>query len=100
TDNRGYQVGDIPLLESMGSTAGYLAVLVLALYINSDQVVGLYSHPRILWRICPLLLYWVSRIWVWGRRGSIAEDPLLFALKDRMSWVVLVAIAVLAILSM
>ncbi len=99
TDSRGYQVGDIPLLESMGSTVGYLAVLVLALYINSDQVVGLYSHPRILWLICPLLLYWVSRIWIWARRGAISDDPLMFALKDRMSWMVLVAIVILAFLS-
>lgn len=100
TDSRGYQVGDIPLLESMGSTCGYLAVLVLALYINSSQVIGLYSHPRVLWLICPLLLYWVGRIWIWGRRGSIAEDPLLFALKDRMSWTVLVVIVILAIASL
>ncbi len=100
TDSRGYQIGDIALLESMGATSGYLAVLVLALYINSSQVVGLYSYPRTLWLICPLLLYWVSRIWIWGRRGSIAEDPLMFALKDRTSWAVLVMIVILAIASL
>jgi 4-hydroxybenzoate polyprenyltransferase len=100
TDSRGYWVDDLPLLESMGVASGYLSVLVLALYINSDQVIGLYSHPRILWLVCPLMLYWISRIWIWGRRGVIAEDPLLFALKDRMSWGVLVMIAIVAIASL
>jgi 4-hydroxybenzoate polyprenyltransferase len=100
TDNRGYHVGEIELLQTMGSTCGYLSVLVLALYINSEQVVGLYARPRLLWLVCPLLLYWVSRAWLWARRGAIREDPLLFALKDRISWLCLVLVAVLALASM
>jgi 4-hydroxybenzoate polyprenyltransferase len=100
TDNRGYRVHDLEMLETMGATSGYLAVLVLALYINSKQVIGLYSHPRVLWLICPLLLYWVSRAWIWARRGAIAEDPLMFALKDRVSWMVLVLVVLLAVLSL
>ena len=99
-DNRGYRVQDLEMLETMGANSGYLAVLVLALYINSNQVVGLYSHPRVLWLICPLLLYWVSRAWIWARRGALAEDPLMFALKDRVSWLVLVLVAVLAVFSL
>jgi 4-hydroxybenzoate polyprenyltransferase/phosphoserine phosphatase len=100
TDNRGYRVHDLEMLETMGATSGYLAVLVLALYINSNQVIGLYSHPRVLWLVCPLLLYWVSRAWIWARRGAIAEDPLMFALKDRVSWTVLVLVVLLAVLSL
>jgi 4-hydroxybenzoate polyprenyltransferase len=100
TDNRGYRVQDLDMLETMGANSGYLAVLVLALYINSNQVVGLYSHPRVMWLICPLLLYWVSRAWIWARRGALAEDPLMFALKDRVSWVVLVLVVVLAVFSL
>src|SRR5262249_38671209 len=76
--NRGYQVVDLELLQSMGLTCGCLAVLVLALYINSQQMGRLYSHPWALWLVCPLLLYWVGRTWIWARRGAIHEDPVLF----------------------
>ena len=100
TDNRGYRVQDLEMLETMGANSGYLAVLVLALYINSKQVVGLYTHPRVLWLICPLLLYWISRCWIWARRGALVEDPLMFALKDRVSWIVLLLVFVLAFFSL
>ncbi len=100
TDNRGYRVQDLEMLEMMGANSGYLAVLVLALYVNSSQVVGLYSHPRVLWLVCPLLLYWLSRAWIWARRGALAEDPLMFALRDRVSWIVLMLVVVLAVFSL
>ncbi len=92
TDNRGYQVVDIELIQSMGTTCGLLAVLVLALYINSSQVKAMYSRPNVLWLICPLLLFLVGRIWIWARRGGIQEDPLVFALKDRTIWIVVVLV--------
>ena len=88
TDNRGYQVVDIELIQTMGSTCGLLAVLVLALYINSAQVKAMYSRPNLLWLICLLLLFAVGRIWIWARRGAIHEDPLVFTLKDKTSWIV------------
>ena len=83
---RGYLAGDLEQLGSLGSSAGLLAVLVLALYINSDEVRRLYSHPERLWLLCPLGLYWVSRIWLLAHRGLVNEDPLVFALKDRVSY--------------
>ena len=78
--------------------SGYISVLVAALYINSDRVVGLYRHPEVLWLICPLLLYWISRIWMLAHRGQLHDDPVLFAIKDRESWVVgaLVALVLVA----
>lgn len=100
TDNRGYRVVDLETLEQMGSASGFLAVLVLALYINSSQVAGHYSRPGYLWLICPLLLYWVGRNWIWARRGAIAEDPLIFAIKDGVSRMVLMLIALLGVLSL
>ncbi len=75
TDSRGYHVGDLELLQTMGLTCGYLSVLVLALYISSSQVEQLYSHPRMLWLICPLLLYWISRAWIWARRARSSKIP-------------------------
>jgi 4-hydroxybenzoate polyprenyltransferase len=87
---RGYRVDDLPLLESLGTASGYMAVLVLALYINSADVTRLYSQPRWLWLLCPLLLYWISHIWIKTHRGEMHDDPVIFAVQDRSSWLILV----------
>ncbi len=89
TDGRGYEVDDLSLIQSLGGSSGYLAVLVLALYINSTASEALYKHPQILWLLCPLLLYWISRIWLKTHRGRMHDDPVVFALTDRVSRVVL-----------
>ncbi len=86
---RGYRVEDLNQLVSFGSSSGYLAVLVLALYGNSPQVIGLYRRPQILWLVCPLLLYWISRMWLKAHRGEMHSDPLVFALKDRVSYIII-----------
>lgn len=82
---RGYYVSDIEGLAQFGSASGYLAVLVLALYINSSDVEVLYKHPEFIWLFCPLLLYWISRMWLMARRNELHEDPVLFAIRDRRS---------------
>ena len=82
---RGYELGDLPLLQSLGCASGYLSVLVLALYVNSPEIDALYSHPKTIWMLCVLLLFWVSRVWMTAQRGVMHEDPVVFALKDRMS---------------
>src|SRR5690606_40944653 len=82
---RGYAGDDLSLLQSLGGSAGYLAVLVLALYINSEDSVALYSRPQVLWLLCPLLLYWISRAWSLARRGRMHDDPTVFAATDRVS---------------
>ena len=61
---RGYGYDDIEILQSLGVTSGYMAILVLALYINSSQVSELYRYPEAIWMLCPLMMYWVSRIWL------------------------------------
>lgn len=85
---RGYFASDYEQLASLGVSAGYIAVLVLALYINSQDVARLYAHPERLWLLCPLALYWVSRVWLLAHRGEVNDDPLVFALKDRVSYAV------------
>ena len=85
---RGYWPRDLETLCVLGSCSGYVSVLVMALYINSRQVTILYSHPSILWAICPLILYWISRVWLLAGRGEMHEDPILFALHDVTSLVV------------
>src|SRR6478735_1985499 len=94
---RGYAVDDLPLLQSLGAAAGYLAVLVLALYINSPESIELYARPQVLWLLCPLLLYWVSRTWVVAHRGGMDDDPVVFAATDRVSQMVGVLCAVIAL---
>jgi len=83
---RGYVRGDREWLASMGSASGYLSVLVLALYINSDQVVALYRRPLLLWLICPILLFWISRTWLLAARGRAHDDPLVAAMRDPVSY--------------
>jgi 4-hydroxybenzoate polyprenyltransferase/phosphoserine phosphatase len=85
---RGYRVDDLSLIESMGPAAGYMAVLILALYIQSQQVLRLYQQPWTLWLLCPLLLYWISRLWVKAKRRELADDPVVFAIRDPVSLVI------------
>ena len=80
---RGYSSGDLGALAQFGISSAYLSVLVLALYINSDSVSELYSNPQVLWLLCPLLLYLLSRVWLLAGRGEVLEDPLVFLLEDR-----------------
>ncbi len=89
---RGYVAGDRELLSSAGPASGYVAVLVLALYINSQDVVRLYQHPKILWAVCPLLLYWITRLWFRAHRRQIVDDPIVAALRDPASYAVGAAI--------
>ena len=100
TNRRGYRAGDLAWLGSMGGASGYLSVLVLALYLNSEQVVSLYRRPTVLWLVCPLLLYWTGRLWFRANRGEIHEDPIVAAVSDPVSYVVglFVAITMIAAL--
>jgi 4-hydroxybenzoate polyprenyltransferase len=85
---RGYVHQDLELVSSMGSSAGYLSVLVLALYIQDAVNANLYGAPQVIWLACPILLYWISRAWLIAHRGQMHDDPIVFAIKDRVSWVV------------
>lgn len=85
---RGYLTSDIELIRSLGPTSGYLCVLVLCLYLNSPDVRVHYQRPEILWLACPLLLYWISRVWVLANRRLLDDDPVVFALRDRVSRIV------------
>ena len=97
--SRGYARGDLEGLADLGVASGYIAVLVVALYINSPEVGKLYAKPEVLWLLCPLLVYWVSRVWLLARRGEMHDDPVVFALRDRTSYVVGVLVAVVAVVA-
>jgi 4-hydroxybenzoate polyprenyltransferase len=96
---RGYVRGDLEMVSVLGVAAGYISVLILALYVNDGLTSRFYRSPRLIWLACPLLLFWISRAWVVAHRGDMHGDPIVFALKDRASWVVgacLVALFALA----
>ncbi|MFT4518375.1 MAG: 4-hydroxybenzoate polyprenyltransferase/phosphoserine phosphatase [Halioglobus sp.] len=85
---RGYNVDDMPLISQLGATSGYIATLVLALYIDSPEVITIHSNEQLMWLLCPLLMYWIGRIWLVANRGQLAQDPVIFATRDRASYIV------------
>jgi 4-hydroxybenzoate polyprenyltransferase/phosphoserine phosphatase len=82
---RGYFAHDLSMIASLGAAAGYMAVMVLALYINDPRTAEMYREPRFIWLACPLLLTWISRVWMLAHRGAMHDDPLMFAVRDRVS---------------
>ncbi len=92
---RGYRLDDLVLLQTFGIASGYLSVLVLALYLNDPMLTQQKLNPGLLWLICPLLLYWLSRLWLAAFRGNIPSDPMIFALKDNQSYFIIVLISIL-----
>jgi 4-hydroxybenzoate polyprenyltransferase len=82
---RGYAVTDAPLIKTLGITAGYAAVLVLALYLHGETVVQLYKTPFLIWFAVLTLLFWISWVWMKAHRGEMHDDPIVFAIKDKAS---------------
>ncbi|MCJ2065761.1 UbiA family prenyltransferase [Methylobacterium sp. J-088] len=82
---RGYLVEDLRVLFPFGAAAGYGSVFVFALYMSSPDVAALYTHPNRLWLICPLLIYWISRMFLLSNRDQLHSDPVVYALTDRIS---------------
>lgn len=97
---RGYQVVDKELLASFGCGSGYVAVLVLAIYISSGAAEILYARHRLMWFLCPLLLYWISYVWLIAHRGEMDDDPLVFTIKNKVSRVVILLGAIILALAM
>ncbi|MCM5572001.1 UbiA family prenyltransferase [Burkholderiaceae bacterium FT117] len=91
--SRNYQTEDLPVIIAAGVGAGLVAVLVLALYIQSGQTLELYGHPRRIWAACPVLLYWIVHVWFRANRGAVDEDPVSWAAKDPVSWLAVALIA-------
>ena len=91
TPGRAYFTDDLPTIRNMAVSSGQAAVLVLALYINSPAVVGLYAMPNLMWLLCPILFYWLSRMVIMTHRGFMNDDPIVFACRDRISLLCLLA---------
>ena len=91
---RGYVVSDASLLQTLGVSSGYISALVIALYVRSEDVVSLYTQPIAIWLALPILLFWVSWVWLKAARGEMHDDPIVFALKDKISLLVAALIAI------
>jgi 4-hydroxybenzoate polyprenyltransferase len=98
--NRNYRLGDMQIVATLAAASGFNAVTVFALYISSDTVHSLYSHPQFLWLVCPILMYWISRVLMMAHRRFVHDDPIIFALKDRVSLIAGALIAVFMIAAM
>jgi 4-hydroxybenzoate polyprenyltransferase len=83
---RGYWPRDLDLVRSVGPTSGYIAALLILLYVDlSPDVTRLYRHAAVLNLLCPLILYWITRVWFLAQRQQLVDDPVVFALRDRIS---------------
>ena len=94
---RGYVVEDLLVISMLATASGFVSVLVMALYVTSDHVTAYYSSPSMLWGICLILLYWISRIVMMTHRGHMHDDPVIFAVKDLNSQICGALIVVLAV---
>jgi 4-hydroxybenzoate polyprenyltransferase/phosphoserine phosphatase len=90
---RAYVLQDRELIATLGVASGHVAVLVLALYINSTIAQSLYSHYELIWLVCALLLYWISYLWLMAHRGRMHDDPLVFAVRNRVSLILIILMA-------
>lgn len=97
---RGYTVSDMQQVRSFGTSSAIAAVVMFMLYIGHQDVSHLYSHAFRLWLIVPLLIYWLFRVWLLASRGELDDDPVVFALRDRMSLVVGALVVAVAISSL
>jgi 4-hydroxybenzoate polyprenyltransferase len=97
---RGYEVGDAELLVVKGTASGYLAVLVLALYIVSSSTNTGYGRHQLIWLLCPLLLYWIGQMWLIAYRGKMTDDPVVFAMTDRLSRLLILLMVGTAVLAL
>jgi 4-hydroxybenzoate polyprenyltransferase/phosphoserine phosphatase len=96
TNGRGYLLSDVEQLRSFGTSSAYASIVIFALYINGRDVAALSRHPYRMWLITPLLILWISRVWLLASRGLLDEDPVVFALSDRMSLLLGLGVAAIA----
>ncbi len=96
-NGRGYRVQDLEQLRSFGTASAYASIVIFALYINNPEVSRLYPHPLRLWLMTPVLIWWLSRVWLRASRGQMEEDPVVFALTDRSSLLAGVAMLCIAV---
>jgi 4-hydroxybenzoate polyprenyltransferase len=99
SSGRGYMLADIEQLRSLGTASAYAGMVVFAMYISGHDVIALYSHAARMWLIVPLMILWISRVWLLAGRGHLDEDPVIFAVTDRTSILIGFCVAVVVVLA-
>ncbi|HZD50479.1 MAG TPA: UbiA family prenyltransferase, partial [Silvibacterium sp.] len=99
SNGRGYLLADIEQIRSFGTASAYASVVVFAFYIYGSRATGLYHHPVRMWLMTPLIILWLSRVWLLASRGELDEDPVIFAVTDRMSLLIGAGVALIALLA-
>lgn len=97
--NRNYKIGDLSIVAALAAAAGFNSVTVFALYVSSDAVHTLYRRPEVLWLFCPVLMYWIGRTILLAHRRQMHDDPIVFALSDRISYFTLAVAAVILLVA-
>jgi len=97
SNGRGYLLVDIEQLRSFGTASAYASVVVFSMYVGGHDVEMLYPHPGRMWLMTPLMILWLSRVWLLASRGEMNEDPVIFAVTDRMSLLIGLAIVAIAV---
>ena len=87
---------DVEQLRTFGTSSAYASIVIFALYINGRDFTALYRHPSRMWLITPLMILWISRVWLLASRGLLNEDPVIFALEDRMSLLLCLGVVLIA----
>lgn len=96
---RNYRLLDLPIIGALAAASGFNAVTIFALYVSSPTVMTLYKHPELLWLLCPILMYWLSRMVILAHRRVVDDDPIVFALRDRNSRICAGAMMVIVLLA-
>ena len=99
-DGRAYRAEDGPAMAALGAGSGFATVVVLTLYIQSPEVGTRYAQHELLWLVCPLLVHWLGRLTLLAARGEVDDDPLVFAMRDRTSWLTALAIGVIVVVAL
>jgi 4-hydroxybenzoate polyprenyltransferase/phosphoserine phosphatase len=94
---RGYATADLDILQMMGCAATFASAVVLSLYIQSDEAFESYARPGLLWGVIPLILFWQCRLWLATARGTMHDDPIVYAARDRLSWAVFACLGVVVL---
>ncbi|QLY27035.1 UbiA family prenyltransferase [Bdellovibrio sp. KM01] len=94
-DGRGYRQIDYSMIQSLGVGSGLISILIILLYLQSKEVRALYTHAQNLWFSTPVLLFWISRIWILTNRDEVHDDPVVFAVKDKVSWACFALLAII-----
>ena len=96
-ERRDYTVEDLPMLQMFGAASSFASAVVLSLYVQSDMALQMYARPSMLWAVIPLLLFWQCRLWLSTSRGYMNDDPIVYAARDWVSWLVFAGVLVVAV---